>query len=185
MAQRAGASGRDHVAADVVAIPSQQDFLLGADHHGAAARPGGVEATRQKSQRRGNRRAVPAGPAFDRHDAQGTAPELGMVCPVSGPRRRAAGDRAVVSQETARAGDRCRHCLCGGAAERRGWIGRDLPANGKCGDDVRRARQGRRLSAARPDAQRARPPAGDRRKRGLLPALRLAGVGHLADLPCP
>ena len=44
--------------------------------------------------------------------------------------------------------------------------------------------KGPRLSAARGDAARARQAAGDRRARGLLPALRLAGMGHLADLSC-
>jgi squalene-hopene/tetraprenyl-beta-curcumene cyclase len=37
--------------------------------------------------------------------------------------------------------------------------------------------------AARGDAARPRQAPGDRRARGLLPALRLAGVGHRADLP--
>ena len=79
----------------------------------------------------------------------------------------------------------CRGRLHRGAAERRGRSGRDLSADGQHRDDVRGARQGRRLSAARDDATGARQAAGDRRARGLLPALRLAGVGHLADLSCP
>ena len=43
----------------------------------------------------------------------------------------------------------------------------------------------RGLSAARDHPARPRQAAGDRRARGLLPALRLAGVGHRADLSCP
>ena len=98
---------------------------------------------------------------------------------------RAAGDRAVVSEEVARPRHRQRGCLHRRTAERRRWIGRDLSADGQCRDDVRGARQARGLSAARDHAARARQASGDRRARGLLPALRLAGVGHLADLPRP
>ena len=43
--------------------------------------------------------------------------------------------------------------------------------------------KGRRLSAARRHAKRHRQASGDRRARGLLPALCLAGVGHRAELP--
>ena len=64
-------------------------------------------------------------------------------------------------------------------------LGRDLSADGQRRDDVRGARQARGLSAARHHATGARQAAGDRRARGLLPALRLAGVGHLADLSRP
>ena len=42
LAQRAGAAGRDHAVADVVAVSSQQDFLLGADHDRAADGLGGA-----------------------------------------------------------------------------------------------------------------------------------------------
>ena len=51
MAQRAGAAGRDHAAADVVAVPSQQDFVLGAHHDRAADGAGGAEAAREESER--------------------------------------------------------------------------------------------------------------------------------------
>ena len=44
--------------------------------------------------------------------------------------------------------------------------------------------KGREFPAARGHAPRHRQAAGDRRARGLLPALRLAGVGYRADLPC-
>ena len=60
LAQRAGAAGRDHAAADVVAVPSQQDFLLGAHHDRAADGAGGAEAAREKRQRHRHRRIVPA-----------------------------------------------------------------------------------------------------------------------------
>ncbi len=48
LAQRAGIAGRDHAAADVVAVPHQQDLVLGAHHDRAAAGPGGAEAAREK-----------------------------------------------------------------------------------------------------------------------------------------
>jgi len=43
MAERTGAAGRDHAAADVVAVSYQQDFILGADHDRAADGSGGAE----------------------------------------------------------------------------------------------------------------------------------------------
>ena len=92
-------------------------------------------------------------------------------------------DRAVVSEEAAPARDRRRARLHRGAAERRRRHGRDLSADGQHRHDVRGARQGTGFSAARGHPQGHRQAAGDRRARGLLPALRLAGVGHRADLP--
>ena len=61
LAQRAGAAGRDHAAADVVAVSPQQDLVLGAHHDRAADGAGGAEAAREKCQRRRHRRVVPAG----------------------------------------------------------------------------------------------------------------------------
>ena len=69
------------------------------------------------------------------------------------------------------------------AAERRGRPRRNLPADGKHRDDVRRARPRRRLPAARYHTARHRQASGVQRRRSLLPALRLAGVGYGADLP--
>ncbi len=43
-----GAAGRDHAAAVVVAVSSQQDLVLGADHNRAAAGAGGAEAAREE-----------------------------------------------------------------------------------------------------------------------------------------
>src|ERR1700733_6601552 len=58
-----------------------------------------------------------------------------------------------------------------------------FPADGQRRDDVRSARQGRGLSAARDAAAGARQASGDWRGRSLLPAVRLTGVGHRARLP--
>ena len=48
LAQRAGAAGRDHAAADVVAVPSQQDLVLGAHHDRAADGAGRAEAAARR-----------------------------------------------------------------------------------------------------------------------------------------
>ena len=183
LARGAGAADRDHAAADVVAVPYQQDFLLGAHHDRAADGDGGVEAAGEKSQGRRHRRVVPAGSQVGRDDAEGAASKLGLVHAVQHARQDPARDRTAVSEEAAPARDRCRARLHRGAAERRRRHGRDLSADGQHRHDVRGARQGTGFSAARDHPQGHRQAAGDRRARGLLPALRLAGVGHRADLP--
>ena len=154
LARGAGAADRDHAAADVVAVPSQQDFLLGAHHDRAADGAGGAEAAREESQGRRHRRTVPAGAAFDRNAAEGAASKLGLVRAVPRARQRAARDRAAVSEEAAPARDRRGARFHRGAAERRRRPGRDLSADGQHRDDVRGARQGRRI------IRRARSPAG-------------------------
>ncbi len=129
MAQRAGAAGRDHAAADVVAVPSQQDLVLGAHHDRAADGAGGAEAVGERQARR-HRRTVSAGAAFDRDDGEGAAPELGLVSAVPRTGQRVADYRAVVSEEAACARDRCGGGLCRGAAQRRRRAWRDLSADG-------------------------------------------------------
>ncbi len=70
------------------------------------------------------------------------------------------------------------------AAERRGWSRRHLPGDGELAFDARCAWP-RRDRPARPHrAKIDREAAGDQGGRGLLPALRLAGVGHGARGPC-
>ena len=136
LARGAGAADRDHAAADVVAVPSQQDFLLGAHHDRAADGDGGVEAAGEESQGRRHRRIVPAGSQVGRHDAEGAAPELGLVHAVQRARQDPARGRAAVSEEAAPARDRRRARLHRGAAERRGRHGRDLSADGQHRHDV-------------------------------------------------
>ena len=136
LAQRAGAADRDHAAADVVAVPSQQDLLLGAHHHRSADDPGDLEAARAQSPGRRHRRVVPAGSEDDRPAGEGAASELGLVHAVQRARPRVARDRAVVSQEAARAGDRARARFHRGAAQRRRRHGRDLSADGQYRDGL-------------------------------------------------
>ena len=136
LARGAGAADRDHAAADVVAVPHQQDFLLGAHHDRAADGDGGVEAAGEESQGRRHRRVVPAGSQVGRHDAEGAASELGLVHAVQHARQDPAGDRAAVSEEAAPARDRRRARFHRGAAERRRRHGRDLSADGQHRHDV-------------------------------------------------
>ncbi len=136
LARRAGAAGRDHAAADVVAVPSQQDFLLGAHHDRAADGAGGVEAVGEESQRRRHRRIVSAGSQIGRNEGEGAASELGMVHPVQHAGQDSARHRTAVSEEISPARDRCGRRLHRGAAERRGWSGCDLSADGQRRDDV-------------------------------------------------
>ena len=57
VARRAGDAGRDHAAAEVVSVPSRQDFLLEPHRHRAAPGADGEEAARAQSQGRPHRRA--------------------------------------------------------------------------------------------------------------------------------
>ena len=68
------------------------------------------------------------------------------------------------------------------APQRRGRSRRDLPGDGEQRDDVRRARLSGASSAARHRAHVDREAAGGARARGLLPALRVADLGHRARL---
>src|SRR6185437_15793791 len=70
------------------------------------------------------------------------------------------------------------------AAERRGRARRDLSRHGQFGDDVRRAGRAGERSAPRHCAQICRAAARRQGRRGLLPALRLAGVGHRTRRAC-
>ncbi len=183
LARGAGAAGRDHAAADLVAVPLEQDFLLGAHHDRAADGDGGAEAAGEKSQRRRHRRVVPAGSQIGGVDAEGAASKLGVVHALQRNRQDPACDRTAVSEEAAPARDRRRARLHRGTAQRRRRHGRDLSADGQYRHDVRGARQGAGFSAACDHPQGHRQAARDRRARGLLPAMCVAGVGHRADLP--
>ena len=136
LARGAGAAGRDHAAADVVAVPSQQDFLLGAHHDRAADGDGGVEAGGEESEGRRPRRTVPAGSQIGRDDGEGAASKLGLVRAVQHARQDPARGRTVVSEEAAPARDRCGARLHRRAAERRRRHGRDLSADGQHRHDV-------------------------------------------------
>ena len=59
VARRAGDPGRGHAAAEVVSVPSRQDFVLEPHRHRAAAGADGEEAAGAQRQGRAHRRAVP------------------------------------------------------------------------------------------------------------------------------
>ena len=79
---------------------------------------------------------------------------------------------------------RRRRRLGGGAPQRRGRARCDLSGDGQQRDDVRRARLCGGSSAAGGGAPVGRQAAGDPRARGLLPAVRVADLGHRPDLSC-
>ena len=59
VARGAGDAGRDHAAAEVVSVPSRQDFVLEPHRHRAAAGADGAEAAGAQSEECPDRRAVP------------------------------------------------------------------------------------------------------------------------------
>ena len=183
VARRAGDAGRDHAAAEVVSVPSRQDLVLEPHRHRAAAGAAGAQAAGAQSQGRRDRRAVPRAAADDRSRAQGAAAEgvVVLVLPRVDAVLRAL--EPLFPKRLAAARDRPRGGVGQRAAQRRGRPRRDLPGDGEQRDDVRRARLSGRSSAARDRPPVDREAAGRARARGLLPALRLADLGHRARLP--
>ncbi len=97
----------------------------------------------------------------------------------------AARDRAAAQAPAdAPARDQGRRGLHHRAPQRRGRHRRDLPGDGQQRADVRRARLSGRPSACDHRAAFGREAPGGERARGLLPAVRVAGVGHRPRLPC-
>ena len=60
VARRAGDAGRDHAAAEMVSVPSRQDFVLEPHRHRAASGAAGDEAAGEERKGRPHRRTVPA-----------------------------------------------------------------------------------------------------------------------------
>ena len=184
VAQRAGDAGRDHAAAALVSVPPRQDFVLGAHRDRAAAGAAGAQAEGAQSARRHHRRTVSRGPANGRPRRQGAAPEMVVVPRASAAstsccarssrscRRARASARSTRRSRSSPSGSTAR---TGSARSTRRWRTRVMM--------YRRARlsagSSRSCDRARVDRQAARHQGG----RGLLPALRLAGVGHGAGRP--
>ncbi len=183
MERRADGAGRADPAAALVPDPSVEDVLLGAHGDRAAPGAGGEEAAGAQSARRRRARAVPAAAASRVPSARRTrtgiwsaffgALDVAAQALSSRSGRRGCARRAI--DECVRLDDR--------AAERRGRPGRHLSRHGQQRDDVRRAGLCRRPSAPRHRAQVGGEAARRQGRRSLLPALRLAGVGHGAGLP--
>ncbi len=123
LARGAGAAGRDHAAADVVAVPSQQDLLLGAHHHRAADGDGGAEAAGKESEGRRHRRVVPAGSQIGRDDVEGAASEAGAGSRCSARSTRSCASIEPLFPKAAPARDRRRASLSpkSGSTARTAW----------------------------------------------------------------
>ena len=162
--------------------PSVQDELLGAHRDRAAAGAGGEAAAGAQSARRPCAGTVRAGRAGGQPRARRTRAPAGRLSSA-----RWTGAEALRAfwpkRLRARAIDNCRR-LDHRAAERRGRAGRDLSRHGQQRDDVRRAGLSAGSSRPRHRPQVGREAAGGQGRRSLLPALRLAGVGHRAGRPC-
>ena len=106
VARGAGDAGRDHAAAEMVSVPSRQDFVLEPHRHRAAAGADGAEAARAQSEECPDRRAVPRAAGDAWAGAEGAAAERGAVLVLPRRRQPAALRRADVSEVDAAARDR-------------------------------------------------------------------------------
>ena len=181
LAQRAGDAGRDHAAAEVVSVPPRQDLVLGAHRDRAAAGAAGAEAAR-RSIRAASRSTSCSTKTRKTVGAPHKAPHqkwswfvafraIDIVLRALEPYmpkglRKRAIDKAVAFVTERLNGE--------------DGLGAIYPGDGELRDDVRRARLSGRPSASRDRARLARQAARRQGRRGLLPALRLAGVGHRA-----
>ena len=168
----------------LVSVPPRQDFLLEPHRHRAAAGAAGAQAEGAQSQgghastsSSSSRRRRSGRPRRRRSRKRRGSGSFAASIPCCAPLEPLFPEAAAATRDRARGG------LGQRAAQRRGRSRRDLPGDGEQRDDVRRARLSGRSSAARDRAQVDREAAGGARARGLLPALRLADLGHRARLP--
>ena len=185
VARGAGDAGRDHAAAEVVSVPPRQDLVLVPHRDRAAAGADGAEAAGAQSQGRAHRRAVPRAAAARIGPApkapQQKASWFWFFRGVDNVLRAA---EPLFPQAHAAARHRPRGRLRHRAAQRRGRARRDFPGDGQQRDDVRRARLSARTIRSAPSPRKSI----DKllvvhERRGLLPALRVADLGHRARLP--
>ena len=108
LARRSGDAGRDHAAAELVSVPSRQDFLLEPHRHRAAVGAAGAQAEGAQPQGRQHRRAVPRVAADDRAGPEGAAAESLLVLVVPRGRFPAACVRAAIPEAAAATRDRAR-----------------------------------------------------------------------------
>ena len=142
------------------------------------------EAGGAQSEECPHRRAVPGAASDAWAGAEGAAAERGAVLVLPRHGRRAAADRADPAPVEAAGGDRSRGGLDGGAAQRRGRSRRHLSGDGQQRDDVHGAGLPGKPSAAGDGAARHREAIGAARRLCLLPALRVADLGHRTRGPC-
>ena len=168
----------------MVSVSSRQDFVLEPHCDRAAPRADGEEAACAQSEGRHDRRTLSRPAADARADAEGAAAEGVVVLVLSRRRQYFARRRAAFPETHAPARHRPRRGLGRRAAQRRRRPWRDLSGDGQQRDDVRCAWVSGRSSAARDRAKIGRKAPRRARRRNLLPALRLADLGHRSCLPC-
>ena len=185
LARGAGDAGRDHAAAALVSVPPRQDFLLGPHRHRAAAGAAGAEAAGAQSEGRAHRRAVP----------RAAATAIGL------PRRRRIRKSAwfvFFRAVDVAAAHRSSRCFPKQRAQRaieravafvterlngEDGLGAIFPAMANSVMMFDALGYPRGPSAARDRAQIDREAPGRPRRRSLLPALRVAGLGYRPGLP--
>ncbi len=184
MARRADHARRDHAVAEVVSFPHHQDLLLGAHRAGAIAGAAGAQTPGQESAWRAYRRVIRRAARSGARLAERRAPDLGLDQVLWCGRRGDQTGRTAVSADDSPSRDRGRCRLRRRAPQRRRRRRRHLPGHGEYRADVRRAGLCRRSSVCRHSAGIDRAPARRQTGRGLLPALRFAGLGHGPDGAC-
>ncbi len=174
---------RDHVPAALVSLSYQQGVLLVA--HGDRAAGGadgtaaaGAQPARGRHPRAVRRAARPARALPDQPDG------LALGRDAAGRRQAAEEGRAAVSQAQPQAGDRARDGLVDRAAERRRRARRHLSGDGCSRHVLRRARLSEGRSPRRAGEEVGSQAADLRRRARLLPALRVADLGHRAGGAC-
>ena len=184
VARRAGDARGGDVPAEVVPVPSRQDQLLGPHHRGAALRAPGDQAPGAQPARHRRAGAVRHAAGERAHLAGLPACHVALDADLRLHRPDAAEGREphAAQEPAARHGDGPR--LGQRAPERRGWPGGDLPRHGQFGADVRGDGLPARSSAGPRRLRRHREARGREGRRGLRPALRLAGLGYGPRQPC-
>ena len=185
VARGAGDAGRDHAAAEMVSVPPRQDFVLEPHRDRAASGADGEEAARPQCQGRHDRRAISRPAAVARTDAEGAAAEGGRGSGSSAPSTMCCARRSRIFHKRTRqrAIDRA-VAWVGERLNGEDGLGAIFPAMANSVMMYRRARLSAGSSAARHRPQIDREAPRRARRRDLLPALRLADLGHRARLPC-
>ncbi len=182
MARHALHADGDHAPAALVLLQHLEHVLLVADGADPAAGAGSTAPARAQSPRHPRAGAVPHAAGRGAGLDPRTVPvRLGPG--VQAHRRPAAADRAADAEALAPACHRHRAPLRGGAAERARRARRDLSGDGQQRDDVRGTRRAGRRSERRHRLGIGATAAGRAGRRGVLPALHVAGLGHGTGRP--
>ena len=184
LAQRAGDAGRDHAAAALVSVPPDEDVVLGAHRAGAALGAAGAQAAREEPARRhASTNCSSSRPQQSVRRARRRIRSW-LWFSLFPRHRRVLRPGVPLIPEALRAA-RDRHARSPSSTERlngEDGLGAIFPAmaNSVMMYDVLGDPADTAAAIARDSVEQA---AGGQGRRGLLPALRLAGVGHRARLP--